>query len=363
MGTPGGSYAYSSGLPLLTALPLPVVGCTPLPVRWPTNAAVGTISTVNTGLPLQFALPLPVVGLAPLPGRSVPARLVSTAASPGLPILSPFLEDAPVRITGQTRPQAGPWRRVDILGPALTQAVTPPEYPTGQAQLLLPRRQTPAAAVTETFWWMPAPVVDIPVGLSQVLPQAAVPIRVTETLGWMPPAAADLPMGLSRTLPRRTPTSVPWVGYTPLPLFDEPPPPGGRLLALVRPRQTPMGSAHEPLSLLLGAVVALPPGVAGLLRPGAPIRRAPGGTLTWLGYLPAPATVMPPGAVGQPRVPSPGRAAPVSPYLATYILQVPASPFTAAEMWQFQDAPTMYTFGGTDGTVWVFAAAPTMWEW
>jgi hypothetical protein len=32
-------------------------------------------------------------------------------------------------------------------------------------------------------------------------------------------------------------------------------------------------------------------------------------------------------------------------------------------MWQFQDGPTVYTFGGPDGTTWVFAADITTWEW
>ena len=335
------------------------------PGRVPTNLPVEVSAALGVGLPLQFALPLPVVGLTPLPGRSVPPRLVGTAASPGLTILSPFLEDAPVVTPSQTRPGVGAWRHVDVQGAGLSLTVVPPEYPAGVQSLVLPLRRTLAVAVSETFWWLAPPPPEYPAGAqSTSLPaRRAAAAPVTESVWWMPPPV-DLPAGARAVLvPLRVIVRGREVAYTPLPIFGEPPPPGEILLAVLRPARGTVFPAPPENRLVLAATATPPLPAPGQPRARTSPRRAPSSTLTWLGYMPAPATVMPPGQSRGPVVPRPGRAAPVTPYLAAYILTVPPTPFTGAEMWQFPDSPTVYTFGGSDGTVWVFASAPTVWEW
>ena len=285
---------------------------------------------------LQGELPLPPQAAPVVPRPLHPAPLDNYQWT-NLSALDPHIEDFPIAPwTGlQVRPQVGRWRAIGVAEGQVPPVVAA-EPPPGQG---LVGRGRPAAAEGGSwglFWTPPDVVAERPPGGAEALVPGRAALR----------GPAEIYRAVANTLQ---------VEY----------PPGAQRLA--GPRGNPARGVVAwdiPSTLLFAVVLPPPPAMPGA---GGPPRSAPrrGRTTvwSWAGYIPPPATPLPPGVSRGPFAARGHGHAPVAPYLAAYILSIPAAQFGPAELWQFPDGSTLYTFGDDGPVVWAFQADSTIWEW
>jgi hypothetical protein len=285
---------------------------------------------------LQGELPLPPTAPPVIPRRA-PSTPLETYQWPGLSALDPHIEDFPVAPWTATTgvPKAGTWRPVGVL-----ESQVPPvavvEPPPGQSYAGRGASRAPEGGTWATFWNPPDVAAPLPPGTAEGgVPPARLPVRGLVELSVR--AAQTL---LGELPPGRTAQS------------------GGRSGG-----RGPV-AWDLPSTLLFAVVLPPPPAPSG--TGGAPrsaLRRGRTTIWSWSGYIPAPATPMPPGVQKGPFAGKGHGHAPVSPYHAAYVISLPPALFGPAELWQFPDGTTLYTFGGDGPVAWAFQADRIIWEW
>ena len=285
---------------------------------------------------LQGELPLPPTAPPVIPRRA-PSTPLETYQWPGLSALDPHIEAFPVAPWTATTgvPKAGTWRPVGVL-----ESQVPPvavvEPPPGQSYAGRGASRAPEGGTWATFWNPPDVAAPLPPGTAEGgVPPARLPVRGLVELSVR--AAQTL---LGELPPGRTAQS------------------GGRSGG-----RGPV-AWDLPSTLLFAVVLPPPPAPSG--TGGAPRSALGRGRTTiwsWSGYIPAPATPMPPGVQKGPFAGKGHGHAPVSPYHAAYVISLPPALFGPAELWQFPDGTTLYTFGGDGPVAWAFQADRIIWEW
>lgn len=285
---------------------------------------------------LQGELPLPPTA-PPVVPRRAPSTPLETYQWPGLSALDPHIGDYPVApwtaATGV--PKAGVWRPVGVV-----ESQVPPvavvEPPPGQAHVGRGAPHAPEGGTWATFWNPPDVAVPLPPGASEGgVPPSRLPVR----------GLVELSVRVAQTL----------LGELP---------PGRAAQAGGRAGGRGPVAWDLPSTLLFAIVLPPPPAQSG--TGGAPRSAPQRGRTTlwsWSGYIPVPATPMPPGVQRGPFAGKGHGHAPVSPYHAAYVISLPPALFGPAELWQFPDGTTLYTFGGDEPVAWAFQADRIIWEW